>query len=180
LRSFDRGASARERSHPADELNRAVRQWRSQSRWFEFNPYRSIFEYVHPLVVGALDRASSLSIKLCTEILLTHMQSRYKARRISNIHNNDYPSHSYPITIREARRIGLHVTPLPPEINGALIRLNDQFSELGADNTHDFNENFFADRDHDLYRGLRRVAVFLSQAVRAQVQPGAFGVGVSE
>src|SRR5690606_22457901 len=56
-----------------DELVRVVRLWREheQVRGDE-NPWGALFEHVHPLAIGAVDRASSLSIKLCTEILSYH------------------------------------------------------------------------------------------------------------
>ena len=50
-----------------DELTRVINLWRVEANEQDSNPYQSIFKYVHPLVIGAVDRASSLSIKLlCT------------------------------------------------------------------------------------------------------------------
>ena len=83
------------------------------------NPYQELYKYLHPLVIGALDRASSLSLMLCREILGYHMQDRPKAERISRQLNSSYPAHQYPITSREARRLGLHVMDLDPELDDA-------------------------------------------------------------
>ena len=43
---------------------------------------------------------------LCREILGYHMRDAKKADRISRRLNSSYPAHQYPITSREARRIG--------------------------------------------------------------------------
>jgi hypothetical protein len=54
-----------------DELTRVIKLWSESSK--TENPYSSLYTHIHPLVFGALDRASSLSIKLCTDILSIHM-----------------------------------------------------------------------------------------------------------
>src|SRR5262249_42322321 len=50
-----------------DEVDRVIRLWRETvgRRGDGVNPYQELYKYVHPLVVGALDRASSLSLMLC-------------------------------------------------------------------------------------------------------------------
>ena len=91
-----------------DELQRVVRLWQKQAVKNDVasNPYQSLFNYVHPLVVGAVDRISALSTKLCLEILSYHMKDTKKAQRISDVLNSGYPAHSYPITLREAGASG--------------------------------------------------------------------------
>ncbi len=44
-----------------DEPKRGIQPWQSQKDQTAFNPYKSVFEYVHPPVMGAVDRADSLS-----------------------------------------------------------------------------------------------------------------------
>ena len=82
-----------------DELQRVVRLWQRQAVKESSNPYASLFQHVHPLVIGAVDRASALSTKLCVEILSFHLKDSKKAKRISNTLNSGYPSHSYPIML---------------------------------------------------------------------------------
>ena len=93
-----------------DELSRILAVWNREadgkSKTSGDNPYAAIFPHIHPLVIGAVDRASSLSIRLCSEILSYHMKDKAKAEKISQALNADYPSHSYPITIKEAEQIG--------------------------------------------------------------------------
>jgi hypothetical protein len=91
-------------------------------------------------VVGAVDRASSLSIRLCREILSYHTKSADAAEHISTVLNSSYPSHDYPITLREAERIGLNVSALDPELNDLLLELNNVYSEMGQKSVTDYDE----------------------------------------
>jgi hypothetical protein len=123
-----------------DELQRVVRLWQTQTKDKASNPYQALFPHVHPLVIGAVDRSSALSIKLCVEILSYHMRDTKKALKISNVLNSGYPSHNYPITLREARRIGLKAEPLDEDINQLLFELNEIYAEMGQRASTDFDE----------------------------------------
>jgi hypothetical protein len=123
-----------------DELARVVRLWQEQAGDDKSNPYGALYGHVHPLVIGAVDRASALSTRLCADILSYHLEDRGKAEEISNTLNAGYPSHSYPITIREARRIGLNVGPLKEGLNNLLLELNEIYSEMGQQASTDFDE----------------------------------------
>lgn len=124
-----------------DELERLMRLWRGQiGEGKPFN-YEAIFAFVHPLVIGAVDRASALSERLCMEILSYHVADGDLARRISRTLNTDYPSHSYPVTIHEAKKIGLNVSPMTEALNGLLLELNEVYSEMGQKTTTDFDKN---------------------------------------
>jgi hypothetical protein len=123
-----------------DELQRVVTLWQKQADKEASNPYESLFSYVHPLVIGAVDRASALSTKLCIEILSYHLNDQKKAQKISDRLNSAYPSHSYPITLREARRIGLKAAPMPDDINHLLLELNEIYAEMGQRCSTDFDE----------------------------------------
>lgn len=123
-----------------DELLRIIRLWTEQAKDSTTNPYAALFPYVHPLVIGAVDRSSALSTRICEEILSYHMQDLERAREISNVLNSGYPSHSYPITLREAKRIGLNVEPMEDEVNALLFELNEIYSEMGLNASTDFDE----------------------------------------
>ena len=65
-----------------DEVERVIRLWKESSgRNTTVNPYQELYKYLQPLVIGALDRASSLSLMLCREILGYHMKDKTKADR---------------------------------------------------------------------------------------------------
>ena len=130
-----------------DELARIVALWNANGRDHHGNPYTDIFQYIHPLVVGAIDRSSSLSIKICKEILSFHIKDEAECERISKLLNSDYPSHSYPITAREAHRIGLRVSTLDPKVNDMLLELNALYSEMAQKALTDFNEYNYHDNE---------------------------------
>ena len=123
-----------------DELNRAVRLWKQETTGQDRNPYEALFQHVHPLVIGAVDRAESLSIMICKEMLSYHIGSEERAQQIAETLNSKYPSHSYPILLDEARKIGLNATELNPEVNTLLLELNELYSEMGQKATTDFDE----------------------------------------
>lgn len=125
-----------------DELTRVVRLWQEQApEDADENPYANLFKHVHPLVIGAVDRASSLSVKLCREILAYHLEDEARADAISKALNNDYPSHNYPITLREGRRIGLDVRTLDPGWNSSFIELCQRYAEMGQRADTDYDEH---------------------------------------
>ncbi len=123
-----------------DELTRVVKLWQAQKSDSNENPYQQLFQHVHPLVIGAVDRAESLSIMLCKELLAYHIQDEGTAEKIANALNEKYPSHAYPILFEEARRIGLKVSHLSAEINSLLLELNQLYSEMGQRATTDFDD----------------------------------------
>jgi hypothetical protein len=124
-----------------DEVDRVIRLWRDISDKSEtVNPYQELYKYLHPLVIGALDRASSLSLMLCREILGYHMADKRKVENISRQLNSSYPAHQYPITSREARRLGLQVQDMEPELDLLLQELNLIYSEMGQRAITDYDE----------------------------------------
>lgn len=123
-----------------DELNRVIHKWRMEQPDRQENPYKSLFNYVHPLVIGAVDRAESLSVMICQELLAYHISDEKIAHEIAVTLNSKYPSHSYPILLNEARKIGLNAAPLSPDINTLLLQLNSFYSEMGQKATTDFDE----------------------------------------
>ncbi|MBC8059483.1 MAG: ATP-dependent Clp protease proteolytic subunit [Clostridiaceae bacterium] len=130
-----------------DELQRIIRLWGENSKEHHGHPYTDLFQYVHPLVIGALDRSSSLSIKICKEILSYHIDDDNECDRISNHLNSDYPSHGYPITAREATRIGLNISNLNEDINNVLLELNKHYSEMAQKALTDYDENNYHDNE---------------------------------
>jgi hypothetical protein len=123
-----------------DELTRVIRLWRSEKSDSLENPYKSLFQYVHPLVIGAVDRAESLSIMLCKELLSYHIEDESIVNTVANTLNSKYPSHNYPILFEEAQKIGLQVNHMDPSINTFLLELNELYSEIGQKATTDFDE----------------------------------------
>ena len=132
-----------------DEVDRVIRLWRDTvgRRGDGVNPYQELYKYLHPLVIGALDRASSLSLMLCREILGYHMKDTRKAERIARRLNSSYPAHQYPITSREARRLGLKVQAIPGDLDRLLQELNLLYSEMGQRAITDYDEENHHDNE---------------------------------
>lgn len=128
-----------------DELQRISKLWNENAGENQTHHYQELYKYVHPLVIGALDRSSSLSIKVCRQILSYHMEDIKECDRISKILNNDFPSHSYPIVLKEAESIGLNVKALDKEIHDLLLSLNNYYSEMGNKAFTDFDEYNYHD-----------------------------------
>lgn len=130
-----------------DELSRVINLWQNQDQAHDSNPYEYLYQYIHPLVIGAVDRASSLSIKLCQDILSYHMEDEKLINNISNALNSAYPSHSYPITIKEAKKLGLNVVNMDDKINDSLMELNEYYSEMGQKSCTDYDEVNYHDNE---------------------------------
>jgi hypothetical protein len=132
-----------------DEVDRVIRLWKETvgRRGDGVNPYQELYKYLHPLVIGALDRASSLSLMLCREILGYHMKDARKADRIARQLNSSYPAHQYPITSREARRLGLDVQEIPADLDALLQELNLLYSEMGQRAITDYDEENHHDNE---------------------------------
>lgn len=133
-----------------DELLRVVRLWQKSvpaksatEGEAEVNPYQALYPHIHPLVIGAVDRISSLSIKICREILSFHMKDAKKVESLSRQLNESYPSHSYPITLREAQRIGLNAVELKPSLNDRLLELNSLYAEMGQKALTDYDQTSY-------------------------------------
>ena len=73
------------------------------------------------------------------------MRDRKKADTIARRLNYEYPAHQYPITSREARRLGLTVEDLDPETDQLLQELNLVYSEMGQRAITDYD----AENHHD-------------------------------
>jgi hypothetical protein len=77
---------------------------------------------------------------LCRELLAYHIADPAKAEAIATALNGKYPSHSYPILLDEAVKIGLKAQRLPADVNALLVELNACYSEMGQKATTDFDE----------------------------------------
>ncbi len=126
-----------------DELNRVLKLWNNHQTGNLESPYKNLYSYIHPLVFGAVDRASSLSLKLCQELLGYHMKDKEKIEKISTVLNFEYPAHSYPILAGKAREIGLPIKTMKPAISEKLLELNLKYSEMGQRALTDYDETSY-------------------------------------
>lgn len=131
----------------SDEISRIIRLWLSHAKDHHDNPHSDLFKYVHPLVIGAIDRSMSLSVKVCTEVLTYHMKDLDRVNEISRRLNSEYPSHSYPITSREARNIGLPVEESSGVLTDVMLELNGMYSETAQKSLTDFDPQNYHDNE---------------------------------
>lgn len=144
-----------------DELHRVIKLWKESSTGNGDNPYKYLYQYIHPLVIGAVDRSSSLSEKLCQEILSHHMKNAKKSKTISHALNSDYPSHGYPITLREAARLGLPVRKIDPKVGAKVDRLMELYYEMNQSARTDFDqENYHNNQISNIVEGHNRQYVY--------------------
>lgn len=131
----------------SDELRRITDLWRKLERDQHPNAYQEVFKYIHPLVIGAIDRSMSLSMKICMEVLSYHARDMAEAERISRSLNYDYPAHSYPITSHEAKRMGLAVEAASPLVSGLLSDLNLAYSDMAQSAITDIDPSNYMDKN---------------------------------
>lgn len=130
-----------------NELSRVLGLWKKFENQNDSNPYSHLYKYIHPLVFGSVDRATSLSIKLTSQILSYHLKDDKEVERISNHLNSDYPSHSYPITFDKAKDIGLKVKAMDLVTNNLLLKLNEIYSEMAQLAYTDYDEINYHDNE---------------------------------
>jgi ATP-dependent protease ClpP protease subunit len=131
-----------------DELARIMALWRKETHSRTSNPYAELWHYIHPLVIGAVDRANSLSLKLCDVLMAYHMDDKILRRKIATMLTTAYPAHGYPILLSEARRIGIPANPMDPEVEKVLAALQEYYVEAGKIIRTDQDENHH--HDHEL------------------------------
>ena len=137
-----------------DELARIVGLWKKESRSDSSNPYPELWRYIHPLTIGAVDRANSLSLKLCNALMAFHLPDEGLRKRIAETLTMEYPTHGYPILLPEAREIGIPVKDMDQDVENILARLQECYVETGKlirtdqdpDHHHDLEIPVFIER----------------------------------
>jgi hypothetical protein len=137
-----------------DELSRIVALWRKESKSEAVNPYAELWRYIHPLVIGAVDRANSLSLKLCETLLAYHMKDKALRKKIATALTGAYPAHDYPILFPEAKEIGIPVKKMEQDLENILASLQQYYVEAGElkrtdqdqDHHHDHEITTLAER----------------------------------
>jgi hypothetical protein len=127
------------------QFRRVLRLWRE--RRGAGNPYPELFKHIHPVVIGELDRSDALSLQIGSDLLGLHMRDSRKAGRICRALCLGYPSHTYPIGLREARRLGLNAKPLAANLESLLSELGEIYGRMTEHVRHYRDEN----HGHSMY-----------------------------
>jgi hypothetical protein len=114
-----------------DEVRRAVQLILDETKK-NVDPhevYKTIFQYIHPVALGAIARSTNLSEMLCNDIMDLQRQApniEFKKQLIKKL-NSKYPSHSYPIPRHKARDLGLRIRYSDAELDdllGSLLNIS--------------------------------------------------------
>jgi hypothetical protein len=95
--------------------------------------YRTLFKYVHPVVVGDMIRSSKQSELLAEKMMKMHMSSFESEEKIVEIAAklvNGYPQHGFTILYDEAKELGLPVTLLEDDLTYILWDLLKYYKAL--------------------------------------------------
>lgn len=107
--------------------------------------YKTIFSYIHPVALGAMERSSSLSEMLCTDILDLRKDklSLDKVQKLVYKLNREYPAHGYPINRIKARDLGLNVSDTDREADDLLFSLQNLYRYLTDPIRTDISDTFY-------------------------------------
>ncbi len=129
-----------------NEIQRLEKLWKENApENSTIHPYQELYKYIHPVVLGSLDRSRSLSIRVGKTILAYHNKDQATCQRISEQLNSDYPAHAYPIVLQEAQELGLNAVEMDPVIHDMLLELHSLYAEMGNKAHSDFDEFNFHD-----------------------------------
>ena len=76
-----------------------------------------------------------------------HFDDEEKIKSISEKLNSAYPSHDYPILIREAQKIGLNVEKMDERFGEILDNLSELYAQMGQKTFTDYDENSYHDNN---------------------------------
>jgi len=107
--------------------------------------YKTMFNYIHPVAFGSMERASNLSEMLCRDILNLRKNpiSPEEAEKLTVRLNRDYPSHGYPITRKKAKEIGIPVVDSDTELDTLLWKYINVNRFLTEPVRTDLSDSFF-------------------------------------
>lgn len=143
-RSSERGEAA---LVSVDQVNRIINFIDQDLKTHPTNKSVSeiLFEKIHPVVFGELQRSSSLSKLIATSMmsLRNNSPTTEDQERIVNILNDSYPAHSYPIVLKEAQKLGLPAEPTPLDIRNLLWELLTLYSLVSKRTVTNVNPSFY-------------------------------------
>ena len=88
--------------------------------------FTALFDKIHPLAIGAIEQSYALAKLIAKRCLETHMTGEDDGSKIDGIVDtlcDDYKSHAYHISRREAREIGLKVVNASTALDAILMEL---------------------------------------------------------
>lgn len=108
--------------------------------------YRTLFKYLHPLVLGEIDRISSRTILIAGKMMKMHPGDFKGDSQIDWIAHhlyNDYPEHGFPILYEEAKDIGLPVQKADSALSSLLRDLVNYYDSTTTSAKTHFSETYY-------------------------------------
>ena len=108
--------------------------------------YRTLFKYLHPMALGEIDRASSVSLMIAKRIMKMHVHTFGSEEKIDQLANhliNNYPAHGFPILLDEASAMGLPAVQASPQISDVLWDLVKAYDVCTNPATTHINEGHY-------------------------------------
>jgi ATP-dependent protease ClpP protease subunit len=96
--------------------------------------YTALFDKVHPLAIGGLEQSYELAHQVSEAVLGTHMDPKADAdeiHRIATRMGDTYKDHTYPVSRREAKAVGLKVSDATPDETDAMWALFTAYYTIG-------------------------------------------------
>jgi len=112
-----------------EEVTRVLALWDKHNGHGSAHPLQHLFPFIHPLVIGAIERSTSMSNRICDTMLTYHMHQKTQRQKVVSALVGGYPSHAFPILVEEAAAIGIPAKPMRPEIESLLVRLVESHVE---------------------------------------------------
>lgn len=92
--------------------------------------YVTLFQYVHPLALGAIEQSYALAKLISRKLLSTHMVDKKEAQKIADRLSDEFKSHNYLIGWKEAKDdLGLKVKFDDGVLMDKMLRLYDIYTE---------------------------------------------------
>jgi len=130
-----------------EELRRAIDTFSSSnnSNQDKIEIYKTIFNYIHPVALGSMERMSTLSETLCRDLLSLRNQQlpKDKIGTLINRLNRDYPSHGYPITRQIAKNLELPILETSERVDNLLWKYMSVIRIFTEQVRTDFNDSYF-------------------------------------
>ncbi|WKZ29871.1 MAG: hypothetical protein QY314_03610 [Candidatus Dojkabacteria bacterium] len=90
-------------------------------------------EHVHPIVLGHMQRAATLSTMITEKILSIHMKDKAKVAFIAKTLSEEFPSHDFPIFMDDVLAMGLNASAMSAEDIEKCASLFEYYKVLTTD-----------------------------------------------
>ena len=128
-----------------EEVKRAVKRLSEGENPNTLEVYKTLFNYVHPVALGAMERSTNLSEMVCRDIMELRRNVPYsddvKNKLIDKL-NTWYPMHGYPIPRDKAKELGIPIIASDSELDALLWDLMNNYIYFTEPVRTDLSDSF--------------------------------------